>query len=67
MDANDHWQQARNVLWTIEVEREDCTVDAFIHQISLNRGIGNLHHRLLPRLDRLRRRPTQGRNTECVN
>src|SRR5438093_10602169 len=37
MDPNDHWRRTRDLLRTIEVEREDCAVDAFIYQISLNR------------------------------
>ena len=35
-----------NRLWTIEVEREDYAVDGFVHQISVTRRIGNLHHSL---------------------
>ena len=39
MNPNDHWQRTRDLLWTIEVEREDCAVNAFVNQISLDCGI----------------------------
>src|SRR5439155_14268654 len=65
MDANDHWQQTRDLLWTIEVERQSYAVNAFVNQISLDCGVGNLY-RPTPRHNRLRRRRTQSRDGEYV-
>src|SRR5437899_5661524 len=36
MNPNDHWQRTRDLLWTIEVEGENCAVNAFVNQISLD-------------------------------
>src|SRR6266705_2241035 len=64
MDANDHWQQTRDLLWTIEVERENYAVNAFVNQISLDCGVGNLY-RPAPRHTRLRDLSTQHGGGDC--
>src|SRR5438094_10508207 len=64
MDPNDHWQRTCDLLRTIEVEGENCAVDALIYQVSLNRSIGNLP-RLTPRHNRLRDLPTQHSHGDC--
>src|SRR5258705_12950244 len=64
MDPNDHWQRTRDLLRTIEVEREDCAIDAFIYQISLNGSIGKLR-RPPSRHNRLRDLPTQHGRDDC--
>src|SRR5262249_136919 len=62
MDPEDHWRWTRDLLWTKEVEREDCAVDGFVYQIPVNRGIGNLHHSLTQRRAGLRCRSIQRRD-----
>ena len=54
-------------LRAIKVEREDCAVDGFVYQISVNRRIGNLHHSLTKRRAGLRGRSRQRRDGECVD
>ena len=64
VDPNNHRQRTRDLFRTIEVEREDCAVDAFIYQISQSRHTGNLR-RPTPRHNRLRDLPTQHRRRKC--